>query len=94
MNAETLVQAGEQVKAGITDFSDRVKDLSGNITERWNETRKDLERRARQIKGATEDGIDEARHRIKARPIAHVAGAAGGAFALGLLTGLLIGRRR
>jgi len=94
MNAETLVQAGEQVKAGFSEISGRVKDFSGNLAERWNDTRKDFERRGRQIKTATQDGIDEARHRIKARPITYVAAFASGAFALGLLTGWIIGKRR
>lgn len=94
MNADTLVQAGEQLKEGLSEFSGRVKDVSDDLSERWQETRKDLERRARHIKDATEDEIDEARHRIKARPLTYVASFASGAFALGVLTGWMIGRRR
>lgn len=94
MNADTLVQAGEQLKEGLSEFSGRVKELSDDISERWHDTRKDLERRARHIKDTTEDEIEEARHRIKGRPITYVASFAAGAFALGILTGWLIGRRR
>jgi ElaB/YqjD/DUF883 family membrane-anchored ribosome-binding protein len=94
MNAETLVQAGEQVRAGFSEFSGKVKDVSGDIAERWKDTREDFERRARQIKTATQDRIDEARHHIKARPITYVAAFASGAFALGLLTGWIIGKKR
>jgi ElaB/YqjD/DUF883 family membrane-anchored ribosome-binding protein len=94
MKAATLTQAGEQVKDGLTDLSDRVKEFSGNINERWKDTRDDLQRRVRKIKTATEDRMEEARHRIKADPLKVVAAVASGAFLLGVITGWAASKAR
>ena len=87
MKTATFTQAGEQVKDSLNELSDRVKEFSGNVTERWKDTRDDLQRRARKIKSTTEDTMEEARFRIKANPLTVVAAVASGAFLLGIVTG-------
>jgi ElaB/YqjD/DUF883 family membrane-anchored ribosome-binding protein len=94
MKTEPLAQAGEQVKDGLIELSDKVKEFSGNVNERWKDTRNDLQRRARKIKSVTEDGLEEARHRIKADPLKVVAAVASGAFLLGIVTGWAASKSR
>lgn len=95
MRTATVMQAADQVKDGLIDFSEAVKELSEDVGERWKGTRHDLHRRAKKIRIATEDGLDEARFRIKAHPLRVVATVASGAFLLGVITGLSAsGRRR
>lgn len=94
MKTATVLQAADQVKDGITELSERVKEISGNVTERWKDTREDLERSARKIRIATEDKIEEARFRIKANPLTVVGAVAGGAFLLGIVTGWAASKNR
>jgi ElaB/YqjD/DUF883 family membrane-anchored ribosome-binding protein len=94
MKTATVLQAADQVKDGIVEISERVKEFSENVTERWNDTRDDLQRRARKIKSATEDKMQEARYRIKANPLTVVAAVASGAFLLGVVTGWAASKNR
>lgn len=94
MKAASVLQAADQLKDGITDFSDRVKELSGTMGERWKDTREDFERSARKLRIATEDKLEEARFRIKANPLAVVSAIAGGAFLLGVVTGWAASKNR
>ena len=87
MKAATVLQAADQVKDGLNELSGRVKEFSGNVNERWKDTRHDLERRAKKIRIATEDNMEAARYRIKANPLKVVAAVASGAFLLGVVTG-------
>lgn len=90
MKTDILENAGEQ----LTDIADKARDISTRVKERWNDTYRDLERGARKARAAAEEGVDDARRRIKARPLATVAAVAGGAFAVGLLAGWIVGHRR
>jgi ElaB/YqjD/DUF883 family membrane-anchored ribosome-binding protein len=90
VKTDILENAGDQ----LTDIAEKARDISSKVRSRWNDTYRDLERGARRAKLAAEEGVDDARRRIKERPIATVAIVAGGAFAVGLLTGWIVGRRR
>jgi hypothetical protein len=90
MKTDLLENAGDQ----LTDIAGKARDISTRVKDRWNDTYRDLERGARKARLAAEEGVDDARRRIKARPIATVAAVAGGAFAVGLLTGWIVGSRR
>jgi len=94
MKAATVVQAADQVRDGLTELSDRVREFSGDISERWKDTRDDLQRQARKIKVATEDRVEEARAHIKAKPLTVVAAVASGAFLLGMVAGWAASRGR
>lgn len=87
MKAATVLAAADQVKDGIVELSDLVKDFSGDVNERWKDTRHDLHRRARKLRIATEDRLEDARHRVKANPLTVVTAVASGAFLLGVVTG-------
>jgi ElaB/YqjD/DUF883 family membrane-anchored ribosome-binding protein len=93
MKADNLTRAGEQVKANVAEIAEKARDLTEKVKERWDDTYHDIERSVRRAKVAAEEGVDEVRHQIKARPLTSVASVAAGAFALGLLAGILVGRK-
>jgi ElaB/YqjD/DUF883 family membrane-anchored ribosome-binding protein len=93
MNAENLSRIGTQVKDNVAEIADKAKDLSAKVKERLDETYNDLGRTVRRAKAATEDRLDDVRNHVKKRPLTSVATVAAGAFAVGILTGWLLGRK-
>jgi ElaB/YqjD/DUF883 family membrane-anchored ribosome-binding protein len=87
MNAENISKMGTQVRDNVAEIAEKAK-------ERLDETYDDLGRSVRRAKAVAEDRLDEVRVQVKDRPIASVATVAGGAFAIGLVVGLLLGRNR
>ena len=94
MNAENISRMGTQVRDNVSEIAEKAKDLSAKVKERLDETYDDLGRSVRRAKAVAEDRLDEVRVHVKDRPIASVATVAGGAFALGIVVGLLLGRNR
>ena len=90
MKTDLLETAGDQ----LTDIAGKARDISTRVKDRWNDTYRDVERGVRRAKLSAEEGVDDARRKIKEHPIATVAAVAGGAFAVGLLTGWIVGTRR
>jgi ElaB/YqjD/DUF883 family membrane-anchored ribosome-binding protein len=90
MKTDLLEHAGDQ----LTEIAEKARDVSARVKDRWTDTYRDVERGVRRAKLATEEGVDDARRKIKERPIATVAAVAGGAFAVGLLAGWIAGRKR
>jgi len=90
MAGEGFGRAKEQVR----DIADKAKEISEKVREQWDDTYRDVERSVRRARIAAEGGLDDARKQIKNRPITIVASIAGGAFAVGLVTGFLLGRNR
>ncbi|MGC2694666.1 MAG: hypothetical protein WA738_02655 [Candidatus Angelobacter sp.] len=84
---------GTQVVENMTDIAEKARDLSAKVKERLDETYNDLGRTVRRAKAAADDRIDDVRGTIKDRPLTSVATVAAGAFAVGILTGWLLGRR-
>lgn len=77
----------------MAEIAEKAKDLSAKVKERLDETYDDLGRTVRRAKAAAEDRLEDVRGHVKDRPITSVAAVAGGAFALGIVVGLLLGRR-
>jgi hypothetical protein len=94
MKTEAFTETGEQVRAGLSDLAESLRDFSGDLRDRLKDTREVLERRARKIRTAAEDGIEDARRTIKSHPLTFVAGVASGAFVLGALAGWAACRNR
>lgn len=90
MKTEILEKTGNQ----LADIADAARDISVKVKEGWQDTRADVERAVRKAKALTEDGVEGAREQIKEHPLTSVAIVAGGAFAVGLLTGWLVARKR
>jgi hypothetical protein len=90
MKTDILETAGDQ----LGDIAGKARDISTRVKDRWNDTYRDAERGVRRAKLAAEERVDDARRGIKAHPIATVAAVAGGAFAVGLLAGWIVGRGR
>jgi ElaB/YqjD/DUF883 family membrane-anchored ribosome-binding protein len=93
MNAENLSRMGAQVRDNVAEIAEKAKDLSAKVKERLDDTYHDLDRTVRRAKAATEDRLDDVREHVKNRPLTSVATVAAGAFAVGILTGWLLGRK-
>lgn len=93
MNAENLSRMGTQVKDNVSEMAEKAKGLSAKVKGRLDETYDDLGRTVRRAKAAAEDRLDDVRSQVKRRPLTSVATVAAGAFAVGILAGLLLGRK-
>ena len=93
MKAENISRMGTQVRENMADIAEKARDLSSMVRERLDDTYNDLGRTVRRAKAAAEDRLDDVRSQVKARPLTSVATVAAGAFAVGILTGWLLGRR-
>jgi ElaB/YqjD/DUF883 family membrane-anchored ribosome-binding protein len=90
MNAPRMAN---QVLDNVAEIAEKAKDLSAKVKERLDDTYHDLDRTVRRAKAATEDRLDDVRQQVKNRPLTSVATVAAGAFAVGILTGWLLGRK-
>lgn len=93
MKTENISRMGNQVRENMTDIAEKARDLSAKVKERLDETYDDLGRTVRRARAAAEDKLDDARNTVRQRPLTSVATVAAGAFAVGLLTGWLLGRQ-
>jgi ElaB/YqjD/DUF883 family membrane-anchored ribosome-binding protein len=93
MNAENISRMGTQVKDNVAEIAEKARDLSAKVKERLDETYDDLGRTVKRAKAVAEDRLDDVRSHVKKRPITSIATVAAGAFAVGILTGWLIGRK-
>ncbi len=93
MKTETFNRTGEQVKANLAEMADKARDITVKVKEQWDDAYHDLERGVRRARFAAEDRIDDVRRQIKSRPLTVVASVAAGSFAIGVLTGLLLGKK-
>ena len=93
MKAESLSHAGEQIRANVADIADKARDITVKVKEQWDDRYRDLERSVKRARFATEERVQDVRRQIKSRPLTVVTSVAAGAFSLGLLTGLLLGRK-
>jgi ElaB/YqjD/DUF883 family membrane-anchored ribosome-binding protein len=90
MNAPRMAN---QVLDNVAEIAEKAKDLTAKVKERLDDTYHDLDRTVRRAKAATEDRLDDVRQQVKDRPLTSVAAVAAGAFAVGILTGWLLGRK-
>jgi ElaB/YqjD/DUF883 family membrane-anchored ribosome-binding protein len=90
MKAENLTR---DLRDNVAEIADRARDLSAKVKDRLDETYSDLNRTVRRAKAATEDRLDDVRDRVKERPLTSVATVAACSFAVGILTGWLLGRK-
>ena len=93
MKTESFTRAGEQIRVNVAEMADKAREITEKVKEQWDDTYRDLERSARRVRSAADERADDFRRQVKSHPLAVVASVAAGAFGLGLLTGLLLGRR-
>jgi hypothetical protein len=93
MKSESFTRAGEQIRANVADIADKARDISVKVREQCDDRYRDLEGSVKRARFAAEERVQDVRGQIKSRPLTVVASVAAGAFSLGLLTGLLLGRR-
>jgi ElaB/YqjD/DUF883 family membrane-anchored ribosome-binding protein len=89
----TAPRMANQVLDNVAEIAEKAKDLTAKVKERLDDTYHDLDRTVRRAKAATEDRLDDVRQQVKDRPLTSVAAVAAGAFAVGILTGWLLGRK-
>lgn len=88
-----LNNAGEQVRSNVADMAEKARDISKKMKEQWSDSYRDLEQSVRRAQVVSERGLDDARERIKDKPITAVATVGIAAFAIGLFAGLVMGRK-
>jgi len=94
MNNAAFARAGEQVRDNITEIAERARDITSLVREQWDDTYHQVKKGTRRARLAALESMESTRKQIKARPLRSAAVVAGGAFAIGLLTGIAICRRR
>jgi ElaB/YqjD/DUF883 family membrane-anchored ribosome-binding protein len=94
MNAHKLARATQEATAGLSEITNRLRDLSEAVADRCKDTYHDAGRGVRKLRIAGEEGIHHTRRHIKHHPLAAVAVAASSAFLLGGLAGWMSGRGR
>ncbi len=94
MNTTNVASLGEQLKTHFSGAVDKTREVSGEIRDRVESGYRAVHRGFRNAKAATEDAIEGARHEIKERPLTITTAVAVGGFAIGLLTGWLIARKK
>jgi ElaB/YqjD/DUF883 family membrane-anchored ribosome-binding protein len=93
MKSESFTRAGEQIRANVADIADKARGISAKVREQWDDRYRDLEGSVKRARFVTEERVQDVRGQIKSRPLTVVASVAAGAFSVGLLTGLLLGRK-
>ena len=93
MSAENVSRMGAQLRDNVSEIATRAKTLSAQVKERLDATYQDLGGSVRRAKAAADDRLDDIREKVKDRPLTSVTTVAAGAFAIGMITGLLIGRK-
>lgn len=93
MKTETLNRTAGQVRANLAEMADKARNITVRVREQWDDTYRDLERSVRRAQYAAEERIDDVRRGIKSRPLTVVVSVAAGCFAIGLVTGLLLGKK-
>lgn len=94
MRNEGVIPAIEDLKNGASEVAEIARDFSAKVGRGIETAYDDVRRKARRIKVATEDAVEETRHEIKEHPLTAVALTAFGAFAIGMAAGWFAGRRR
>ena len=94
MNGSSLAHTRRQVRSGVSDIADRVRDISDVLSKQCKDSYRDAERNIRKLRVVTEEGVHDTRKRIKSHPLAALAVTASAAFLLGSVVGRSISRRR
>lgn len=94
MNANSLAHTTRQVRAGVADIADTVRDISEAVSQQCKSSYRDAERNMRKLRVVADQGVHDTRKRIKSHPLAALAIAASAALVLGGIVGRITRRRR
>ncbi len=94
MKLENVAFDGQQVKDGIADAVEKIKEFPAEIKKSVDEAYKTVAKGVRRTQVAAEEAADDARRGIKARPLTSVTTAAFAGIGVGVLVGWLIARGR
>ena len=94
MTTAKVAALGEQLKTDLVGAVEKAKEVSEEIRDRVGSSYHNIRRGVQKAQVAAEDAIEGARHEIKRHPLTTVGAVGFGAFALGLLTGWAIARKK
>ncbi len=94
MATQNIIDATEQLKAGLADGIEKLKDFSGKVKDRFESARADVTRGLETTKAAVKDAVEDVRHQVRTRPFTALAATAITGLALGITAGWLIGHKR
>jgi len=92
--ATDVALAAEQIKAGITNGVDKLREVSDTLRENFETAQKEIHRGVERSRKAVEGAIQDTRYGIRNRPLGSVAISAAGGLVIGMALGWLIGHRR
>ena len=94
MATQNIARATEQVKTGLADGIEKLKDFSEDVKDRFESARKDLKRGIETTQTAVKDAAQAARRKVGERPLTALAATALTGLALGFTVGWLVGLKR
>lgn len=94
MATQSVARATEQLKTGLADGIEKIKDFSEDVKDRFESVRKDLKRGIETTQTAVKDAAQETRRRTRERPLTALAATAITGLALGFTAGWLAGHKR
>ncbi len=94
MKTEGVSYKIDDLKENLNSTAGQLKDFAAKAGNQFASAYENTRRGMQRIKNSAEDVIADARHEIKEHPVTIVAGAALGAFAIGVVTGWIVRSRR
>lgn len=94
MATPNVALATEQIKTGITNGVEKLKELSDSLKENLETAQKEIQRGVQRSRKAVEGAIQDTRYGIRNRPLGSVAISAASGLLIGLALGWLVGHRR
>jgi ElaB/YqjD/DUF883 family membrane-anchored ribosome-binding protein len=94
MATQNILRATEQLKTGLTDGIEKLKDFSEDARDRFEAARKDLKRGIKTTQTAVRDAAQATRRKVGERPLTALAATALTGLALGFTLGWLMGHKR
>lgn len=94
MATQNIVHAADQLKSGLVDGIEKLKDFSGDVKDHFESARVDVKRGIETTQAAVKDAARDARRRVRTRPLTALAATAIAGLALGFTAGWLVGNNR
>jgi len=94
MATQNIVHAADQLKSGLADGIEKLKDFSENVKDRFESARVDVKRGIDTTQAAVKDAARDARRQVRTRPLTALAATAIAGLVLGFTAGWLVGNNR
>ncbi len=94
MATRNIIDATEQLKAGLTDGIEKLKDFSETAKDRFESARAEIKHGIETTQAAVKDAVNDVRNQARKRPLTALAATALTGLALGIALGWLTGYKR